>query len=186
MQEEAPPPANEPHFAEEVPEAPFMEAEEEDFGPAPVLHLTGAARRDPAPPTEELPLLARMAAWEEADAALADADAEAEAAAEAEEDAFSLAELVGDMEGESAEDLAELAALDGVSPEEAGLSEVDSSAVEDVAQAPEPAPAAPGLAELARRLRALPRPVSPETAAALAPVLQQARALQARLSAGRG
>ena len=158
-----------------------------NFGPAPVLHLTGAARRDaPTPAGEDLPLLARMAAWEDADAALAAEGAAAEAAAEAEDEAALFVSetdpaFEAELDSETAEDLADLAALDGVGPAEAGLVAADESE-----EAPEPETGTPSLAELARRLRALPRPVSPETAAALAPLLAEARALQARLSAGRG
>jgi DNA-binding transcriptional MerR regulator len=185
LREDTPPPANAPCFAEDVPEAPFIEAEEAEPAKADVLHLTspGAPRRRsraPQPEPEDLPLLARMAEWDQSDEErLAEDRAEQELADQA------LAEQ--DL---SAEDLADLAALDGGTPAsvEADPDAAETAPAETPAETPaspadsdEPAAAATG-PSLSQRLRALPRPVSPETAAALAPLLTRARALQARLA----
>ena len=170
MRKEAAPPANAPYFAEDVPEAPFIEAEEEAPAKAYVLHLTQPnppRRGKKAPvPVDELPLLARMAEWEAADEAL----------------------LAEDM---AQEDLADLAAMDGVSLGETldaaqgAPEETDTDALIAVAeQSPQTAATQDfAAALLARRLRALPRPVSPEAAAALAPLLARALELQVRLAA---
>ena len=166
MREAASPPANAPYYAEEVPEAPFIEAEEAEPAKADVLHLTSAGtprRRAKAPePDEDLPLLARMAEWDKADEELA-------------------------AEDMAAEDLADLAAMDGVPLSETlgetpDLSEDLIATEAEVSDSPEPA-LSQDTPTLVQRLRALPRPVSAEAAAALAPLLARAQELQARLTA---
>lgn len=166
MREAASPPANASYYAEEVPEAPFIEAEEAEPAKADVLHLTSAGtprRRAKAPePDEDLPLLARMAEWDKADEELA-------------------------AEDMAAEDLADLAAMDGV-PLSETLGETPDLSEDLIATEAEASDSSePALSQdtptLVQRLRALPRPVSAEAAAALAPLLARALELQARLTA---
>jgi len=174
MRKEAAPPANAPLFAEDVPEAPFIEADEEAPARADVLHLTQPTpprrgKKAPEPP-DELPLLARMAEWDAADEAL-------------------------QAEDMAQEDLADLAAMDGVNlgetfdaaqdePEETGAATLIAAMTAADDMSPQTAAAQDfASAPLAQRLRALPRPVSPEAAAALGPLLARALELQARLAA---
>ena len=170
MRKAAAPPANVPFFAEDVPEAPFIEAEEEAPAKADVLHLTqpGPSRRAKKAPVleDELPLLARMAEWDAADEAL-------QAENMAEEDLADLAAMDGVSLGEAQDEpeetdtdarIAAMTAADDVSPQ--------TGRMQDFAATP-----------LGSRLRALPRPVSPEATAAFAPLLARALELQTLLAA---
>jgi DNA-binding transcriptional MerR regulator len=171
MLSEAPPAANAPLFAETVPEAPFIEAEDDGDDQSDVHPFPA-----PAPGKRDLPP-------REPD--LFDDFAALSAGDDAEE--------AGDFG-----DLVDLAALDG-------LDTVPAEPLDTPAPVPieSPKPAAPGVLVLApeakspaadpaadpaaplpiaARLRALPRPLSPGSEAALAVVLVRALALQARLA----
>lgn len=169
----APPPAS----AEDVPEAPFIEAEEE---PAVVAEPVPLRRpKKPAPVQEDLPLLARIAEEPTVEElrALAASDGVVLPDAPAIEVEAVGAGLDLPPDEPEAEELADLAALDGAAPDdqaaEAGRPTDAGDAVRVSLSASPP---------LASRLRALRRPLAADHSIPLAEALARARALRARMA----
>lgn len=174
----APPPAN----AEDVPEAPFIEAEEEPAVAAEPVPLRRPKK--PAPVQEDLPLLARMAGEPTVEElrALAASDGVVLPDSPAIEVEALGTGLDLPPEEPEAEELADLAALDGAAPEDPAAEAVpaENGLTDDAGDAP--AASLPVPPPLAPRLRALRRPLAADHAIPLAEALARAKALRARMA----